>query len=314
MIKRKIITLLLITLLSTSCNSNQLLVGSNLKGNKISTPENSMFDYIKKIELDSKGNLYILDESSNQIKQFQYSNNILKSLYEINNSKTNIKYIKIDLNDNLNLLIDNKIVKLDKNNDISTLNINKNSLVRDITSFYFDNQNDIYTYSNNDIFKYSSDLKEEKINIYSNLSPFMELKYINFNIGKAYFIERKTNYGYFIYDSFYLYELNFKDSKNESINRIDEKYSVSPYPSNSIKNITFDSDNNMYLYHDKCCITKSSSDGKYIKTYYLSNFQYLPYSINPIRFNINDITDMVVDSKNKLLYYSNSFSIYKINI
>ncbi|MFN4152649.1 MAG: hypothetical protein ACK4IX_17030 [Candidatus Sericytochromatia bacterium] len=304
-IKKIILNLMVIsTILSTSCNGNQLLVGSNLKGNNISSPENSMFDYIKKIELDSKGNLYILDESDKPIKQFQYSNSRLKILYEINNSKNNIKLIKIDKNDSLNLLIDNKITKLDKNNNISILDVNKDSSVnsRDITSFYFGNQNDIYTYSNNDIFKYSSDLKEEKITIDINLSPFAELKYINFNIGKAYFIERKTNYGYLIYDSFYLYELNFKDMKNESINRIDEKYSISPYPSGSIKNITFDSDDNMYLYHDKCCITKTSSDGKYIKTYYLSNFQYLPYSINPIRFNINDITDMVVDSKNKLLY------------
>ncbi|MFN8671216.1 MAG: hypothetical protein U0457_03925 [Candidatus Sericytochromatia bacterium] len=108
------------------------------------------------------------------------------------------------------------------------------------------------------------------------------------------------------------YEMDFVTKKVEEVTN---KYTKPPYPSEVPTRVYFDKEDNMYLYHDGCCISRTTKEGKYLKTYSLNFFSILWGNKNPIRSRYNfSPSNVVIDEKRKIFYFSDSSAIYKFNI
>ncbi|MEK7434627.1 MAG: hypothetical protein AABZ74_15950, partial [Cyanobacteriota bacterium] len=112
--------------------------------------------------------------------------------------------------------------------------------------------------------------------------------------------------------TFDLYEMNINTLKRT---KVTEKYTTSPYPSQKPQDMYFDDERNMYIYHEKCCISKTNKEGKFIKNYSLSFFDTFWSSNNKIRLKTGLTPKyVVIDNKRKIFYFSDENTIYKIDI
>lgn len=315
---KKLLIFFIIAVLS-GCDSS-LFVGADVSGYLDSNAENSKFGFIDGMDIDKEGNLYVADSINNVIRKITPEGKVSTfagtgkkgdTLGKKEDAEFNLlSDIKFDNYDNLYIAesYSSKIKKLAKDGIVSILDFpEKDKIGKHLPIIMlFGNNNEFYINFEGLFYEVSQDLKLKEISI--NI-PYCSLVSVNKLTNELYFISGSLSEGGNLTPVTYLYVRK----NNGEIEEITQKYKKHPYPDLDPVGINFDSEGNIYISYEKGYISKTSKEGKFIKNYSTSYFQIL-FSSNSIRMGNEAAYRMVIDNKRKILYYSDKFSIYKINI